>query len=60
MKQLQNYPIHTPLYCHQQSACRFACSLCQPPSRAVKRRKLSQNPADIIPQLLDEQRVQAV
>ena len=25
MKQLQNYPIHTPLYCHQQSACRFAC-----------------------------------
>ncbi|STJ54543.1 flagellar transcriptional activator [Escherichia coli] len=38
----------------------FACSLCQPPSRAVKRRKLSQNPADIIPQLLDEQRVQAV
>ncbi|ENN6705333.1 transcriptional regulator FlhC, partial [Shigella sonnei] len=26
----------------------------------VKRRKLSQNPADIIPQLLDEQRVQAV
>ncbi|EER2248287.1 flagellar transcriptional regulator FlhC, partial [Shigella flexneri] len=24
------------------------------------RRKLSQNPADIIPQLLDEQRVQAV
>ncbi|EJV3667084.1 transcriptional regulator FlhC, partial [Escherichia coli] len=25
-----------------------------------KRRKLSQNPADIIPQLLDEQRVQAV
>ena len=38
----------------------FACSLCQSPSRAVKRRKLSQNPADIIPQLLDEQRVQAV
>ncbi|HCN5543594.1 TPA: transcriptional regulator FlhC, partial [Escherichia coli] len=38
----------------------FACSLCQPPSRAVKRRKLSQDPADIIPQLLDEQRVQAV
>ncbi|MDO1659566.1 FlhC family transcriptional regulator, partial [Escherichia coli] len=38
----------------------FACSVCHPPSRAVKRRKLSQNPADIIPQLLEEQRVQAV
>lgn len=33
----------------------FACSLCQPPSRAVKRRKLSRDAADIIPQLLDEQ-----
>lgn len=32
----------------------FVCSLCQPPSRAVKRRKLSPNLADILPQLLDE------
>lgn len=38
----------------------FACSLCQPPSRAVKRRKLSRDAADIIPQLLDEQVEQAV
>lgn len=38
----------------------FACSLCQPPSRAVKRRKLSRDAADIIPQLLDEQIEQAV
>ncbi|MBL0907771.1 flagellar transcriptional regulator FlhC [Pectobacterium carotovorum] len=38
----------------------FVCSLCQPPSRAVKRRKLSQNLADIIPQLLDEQVKHAV
>lgn len=43
-----------------QPAGSFACSLCQPPSRAVKRRKLSQNAADIIPQLLDEQIEQAV
>ncbi|MCF3769378.1 FlhC family transcriptional regulator, partial [Salmonella enterica] len=33
----------------------FACSLCEPPSRAVKRRILSRDAADIIPQLLDEQ-----
>jgi flagellar transcriptional activator FlhC len=38
----------------------FVCSLCQPPSRAVKRRKLSRDAADIIPQLLDEQIEQAV
>ncbi len=38
----------------------FVCSLCQPPSRAVKRRKLSGNPADSNPQLLDEQIEQAV
>jgi flagellar transcriptional activator FlhC len=43
-----------------QPAGSFACSLCQPPSRAVKRRKLSTNTADIIPQLLDEQVKQAV
>lgn len=33
----------------------FICSLCQPPSRAVKRRKLSAHLVDIIPQLLDKQ-----
>ncbi|KAA8996693.1 flagellar transcriptional regulator FlhC [Affinibrenneria salicis] len=38
----------------------FVCSLCQPPSRAVKKRKLSPNLADIIPQLLDEQVKHAV
>ncbi|WP_244555818.1 FlhC family transcriptional regulator, partial [Escherichia coli] len=38
----------------------FACSLCQPPSREVKRRIRSQKHDDIIPQLLDEQRVRAV
>ncbi|MFB4412800.1 flagellar transcriptional regulator FlhC [Pantoea sp. ANP04] len=38
----------------------FTCSLCQPPSRAVKRRKLSAEPADIFPQLLDEQVKHAV
>ncbi|WP_431607724.1 FlhC family transcriptional regulator [Staphylococcus aureus] len=50
-----NFITHAP----QPVGC-FACRLCQPPSRAVKRRKLSLNPADLIPQLLDEQRVQAV
>ncbi len=43
-----------------QPAGSFACSLCQPPSRAVKRRKLFADTADIIPQLLDEQVRQAV
>ncbi|AUC41272.1 Flagellar transcriptional regulator FlhC [Dickeya solani] len=38
----------------------FVCSLCQPPSRAVKRRKLSPSVADMIPQLLDEQVKHAV
>ncbi len=38
----------------------FVCSLCQPPSRAVKRRKLSEDLADSNPQLLDEQIEQAV
>ncbi|KAB1499063.1 MAG: flagellar transcriptional regulator FlhC [Serratia proteamaculans] len=38
----------------------FVCSLCQPPSRAVKRRKLSPQLADIIPQLLDEQVKRAI
>ncbi|EMI5804126.1 TPA: flagellar transcriptional regulator FlhC [Klebsiella aerogenes] len=33
----------------------FVCTLCQPPSRAVKRRKLSPQLADITSQLLDEQ-----
>ncbi|NHB97052.1 flagellar transcriptional regulator FlhC [Photorhabdus stackebrandtii] len=31
----------------------FVCSLCQPPSRAVKKRKLSSQPADSNSQLLD-------
>ena len=43
-----------------QPAGSFACSLCQPPSRAVKRRKLSRDVADSNPQLLDEQIEQAV
>ncbi|XNM70885.1 FlhC family transcriptional regulator [Escherichia coli] len=43
-----------------QPAGSFVCSLCQPPSRAVKRRKLSDNLADSNPQLLDEQIEQAV
>ena len=43
-----------------QPAGSFTCSLCQPPSRAVKRRKLSINSADIIPQLLDEKVEQAI
>jgi flagellar transcriptional activator FlhC len=38
----------------------FVCSLCQPPSRAVKRRKLSVESADTFPQLLDEQVKHAV
>ena len=38
----------------------FVCSLCQPPSRAVKRRKLSADSADTFPQLLDEQVKHAV
>ncbi|MBS0967502.1 flagellar transcriptional regulator FlhC [Chimaeribacter arupi] len=38
----------------------FVCSLCQPPSRAVKRRKLSPQMADITPQTLDEQVKRAV
>ncbi|SFM92902.1 flagellar transcriptional activator FlhC [Izhakiella capsodis] len=38
----------------------FICSLCQPPSRAVKRRKLPAGSADNIPQLLDEQMKQAI
>lgn len=43
-----------------QPAGSFVCSLCQPPSRAVKRRKLSPQPADSISQLLDEQVKRAV
>lgn len=43
-----------------QPAGSFVCSLCQPPSRAVKRRKLSSDLADSNPQLLDEQIGQAV
>ncbi|OMQ24797.1 transcriptional regulator FlhC [Serratia oryzae] len=38
----------------------FVCSLCQPPSRAVKKRKLSPQLTDITPQLLDEQVKRAV
>ena len=38
----------------------FVCSLCQPPSRAVKKRKPFSQPADITPQLLDEQIKRAV
>ncbi|ARD38108.1 flagellar transcriptional regulator FlhC [Edwardsiella ictaluri] len=38
----------------------FVCSLCQPPSRAIKRRKLSENPADIFPHLLGEQEKRVV
>ncbi|AOV97289.1 transcriptional regulator FlhC [Edwardsiella hoshinae] len=38
-----------------QPAHSFTCSLCQPPSRAIKRRKLSENLADILPHLLAEQ-----
>lgn len=38
----------------------FVCSLCQPPSRAVKKRKLSPQSADITSQLLDEQVRRAV
>lgn len=38
----------------------FICSLCQPPSRAVKRRKLSPQLDDIISQLLDEQVKRAI
>ncbi|HEK0314929.1 TPA: flagellar transcriptional regulator FlhC [Proteus mirabilis] len=36
-----------------QPASNYVCSLCQPPSRAIKKRKLSANPADINLQLLD-------
>jgi len=43
-----------------QPAGSFVCSLCQPPSRAVKRRKLSADTADTFPQLLDEQVKRAV
>lgn len=38
----------------------FVCSLCQPPSRAVKRRKLIGESADNISQLLEEEIKQAV
>ncbi|KAB8308806.1 MULTISPECIES: flagellar transcriptional regulator FlhC [Rahnella] len=38
----------------------FVCSLCQPPSRAVKKRKLSPQVADITSQELDEQVKRAV
>ena len=50
---------HFITYAHQP-AYGFVCSLCQPPSRAVKRRKLLPNPADIIPKLLDEPAKHAV
>lgn len=43
-----------------QPAGSFVCSLCQPPSRAVKRRKLSAHLADNPSQLLDEQIERAV
>ncbi|AIR00987.1 TPA: flagellar transcriptional regulator FlhC [Pluralibacter gergoviae] len=46
-------------YAHQPAGS-FVCSLCQPPSRAVKRRKLSPTRADNPPQLLDEQIERAV
>lgn len=45
---------HFITYAHQP-AHGFVCSLCQPPSRAVKRRKLLPAAADSIPKLLDEQ-----
>ena len=38
----------------------FVCSLCQPPSRAIKKRKLSDNLADMFPQLLNEQEKRVV
>src|SRR5471030_1206289 len=38
----------------------FVCSLCQPPSRAVKKRKLSPQVADITSQELDEKVKRAV
>lgn len=38
-----------------QPAHSFTCSLCQPPSRAIKKRKLSENLAGILPHLLAEQ-----
>lgn len=38
----------------------FVCSLCQPPSRAIKKRKLSDNLADMYPQLLNEQEKRVV
>ncbi|PIJ50945.1 transcriptional regulator FlhC [Erwinia sp. OLTSP20] len=43
-----------------QPAGSFVCSLCQPPSRAVKRRKLPAETADNLQQLLDEHVKQAV
>ena len=46
-------------YAHQPAGS-FVCSLRQPPSRAVKRRKLSPPRADNPPQLLDEQIERAV
>jgi len=50
---------HFITYAHQP-VYGFVCSLCQPPSRAVKRRKLLPNLADINPKLLDEQVKRAV
>ncbi len=50
---------HFITYAHQP-AFSFVCSLCQPPSRAVKRRKLLPDTADINPKLLDEQAQRAV
>ena len=50
---------HFITYAHQP-VYGFVCSLCQPPSRAVKRRKLLPDTADIIPKLLDEPAKRAV
>ncbi|WP_406706464.1 flagellar transcriptional regulator FlhC [Sodalis sp.] len=50
---------HFITYAHQPSQS-FVCSLCQPPSRAVKRRKLLPDTADNNPKLSDEQRSVAV
>lgn len=46
-------------YAHQPSGS-FVCSLCQPPSRALKRRKLSTELVGNLSQLLDEKIKQAV
>ncbi|TKI08313.1 flagellar transcriptional regulator FlhC [Martelella alba] len=50
---------HFITYAHQP-AQGFVCSLCQPPSRAVKRRKLLPETADMTPKLLDEPAKRAV